>query len=288
MRRGLMLAVLALLCLAVLAGCAFGGSEGTAETKREELRVTVLKVGKADAILLWVGDEAVLLDTGEEDDGEEILEYIQQQGLKQLKAMIITHFDKDHVGGADKVLENCIVEQVYFPDYEGDGKQYRQFAEALDASSAERIPVTGRIEIKMGDASVGILASALEPEEILAGGEEEYDNDLSLAVRLVYGEDTMLFLGDAKEQRIEELLTSGEDLSCDILKMPHHGRYHNGLPELLEAAHPDDAVICCSDKNPAEEETLALLKEQGITAWKTQDGNIEISGRGEGWTIRQN
>ena len=121
-------------CL-LMAGC--GAQAGTEEKEEAApFHVTALKVGKADALLLWTEGEAVLLDAGEDDDGEEVLEYIEEQGIDSLKAMIITHFDKDHVGGADKILEGCPVETVYYPDYEGDGKQYRQFCEALEASGA--------------------------------------------------------------------------------------------------------------------------------------------------------
>ena len=96
----------------------------------------------------------------------------------------------------------------------------------------------------------------------------------------------MLFLGDAKEQRIEELLQEG-DLACDVLKLPHHGRYNDGLPDLLSAAEPEAVIICCSDKNPPEEETLALLAERGVDVWETRNGNIELCWKGGGWEIRQ-
>ena len=271
-------------CL-LMAGC--GAQAGTEEKEEAApFHVTALKVGKADALLLWTEGEAVLLDAGEDDDGEEVLEYIEEQGIDSLKAMIITHFDKDHVGGADKILEGCPVETVYYPDYEGDGKQYRQFCEALEASGAAGTAVRTQTELPVREASLVISPSALEPEEILAGGEKEYDNDLSLAVRLSCGEGRMLFLGDAKEQRIEELLQEG-DLACDVLKLPHHGRYNDGLPDLLSAAEPEAVIICCSDKNPPEEETLALLAERGVDVWETRNGNIELCWKGGGWEIRQ-
>lgn len=55
--------------------------------------------------------------------------------------MIITHFDKDHVGGADKVLESVSVAQVVMPQYAKESKQYTQFRDALSQSPQTRVEI---------------------------------------------------------------------------------------------------------------------------------------------------
>ena len=78
---------------------------GTQQKILPLLTAQIFKVGKADAIVLQLEEKVIILDAGEEEDGREIAEYLKKRNLNRVDAMIITHFDKDHVGGADTVLE---------------------------------------------------------------------------------------------------------------------------------------------------------------------------------------
>ena len=269
--------LLTMLCLG-LSGCG---------KQQEPLTTAFLKVGKADAIVISRGEEALLIDTGEEDDGEKILEYMEDQGIRRVQTMILTHFDKDHVGGADHILQGIPVEQVLEPDYEGSGKQYREYVDTKNQAESVTA-VTEETTFSFAGATVTVCPSALTPEEILQSGEKEYDNDLSLAVRLVDGDNTFWFLGDAKALRIRELLDT-EDMAggCQVLKLPHHGRYSTETRTLLETVQPDNVVICCSGKNPPEEETLQELERQDIPVWETADGNVYAVSDGKTVRMRQ-
>ena len=68
---------------------------------QDTLEVCFLKVGKADAIVLMCRDETMVIDCGEEDDGREVLACLKSRGVKEVDVLVITHFDKDHVGGAE-------------------------------------------------------------------------------------------------------------------------------------------------------------------------------------------
>lgn len=109
--------------------------------------------------------------------------------------------------------------------------------------------MTAEETFSFAGATVTVYPSALTLEDILDSGEKEYDNDLSLAVRLVDEDNTFWFLGDAKVLRIRELLDT-EVLTggCQVLKLPHHGRYSTETRPLLETVKPDNVVICCSGK----------------------------------------
>ena len=111
--------------------------------------------------------------------------------------------------------------------------------------------------------------------------EADDDNNRSLVTMVSCQGQRFLFTGDIKEERIRLLLQSDVALSCDWIKMPHHGSWNEALPELLEAASPRFAVICCSDKNPADPETLELLEEMGISCWLTSDGDVTFFCSGE-------
>lgn len=113
--------------------------KGAAET--EPLKVTLLKVGKADAIAIQTEKNTMVINTGEEEDGEELVFYLKNQGITQVDILLITHFDQDHVGGAETLIESMDVERVLVPDYEGTSTEYQDFMIALEEKgmTAERL-----------------------------------------------------------------------------------------------------------------------------------------------------
>lgn len=95
-----------------------------------------------------------------------------------------------------------------------------------------------------------------------------------------------LLTGDIEKERIRQMLSGNVDWNHDWIKMPHHGRYQKALEDLLNAVSPEAAVICCSNKNPAEEKTLSLLEEKGIPVWDTRDRNVVTICDGEHITVK--
>lgn len=253
------------------------------DLKGETFTITAFSVGKADALLLQEQDTAILLDTGEEDDGVYLLEELKKRGITHLDVLLITHFDKDHVGSAALVMENLSVDTVLIPDYEGDRPEYLAFMESLEGHSDVQT-VTEPMEYTTG-ALDWMIYPAEEPEEIL-NTEDEYDNDMSLVAKVTYGTCRFLLTGDIEKTRIAQMLAADVDWQCDWIKMPHHGRYQKALNRLLDAAQPSSAVICCSEKNPAEQKTLDMLKERGISVWDTSQQSVVTVSDGEKIAVR--
>ena len=98
----------------------------------DPLKVTILKVGKADAIVVQTEEKTMVIDAGEEEDGEELELFLKQQYVSCIDTLIITHFDQDHVGGADTLVENLEIGQVLLPDYEGSNTEYMDFMTELE------------------------------------------------------------------------------------------------------------------------------------------------------------
>ena len=103
LRLFLVLAVLA----GLLTGCmekrtpsttGAGETDTTVQPAASTLNLWCFQAGKADAFLLWNESGTVLIDTGESGFGKEILKKLQELGIQRLDYLIITHFDKDHVG----------------------------------------------------------------------------------------------------------------------------------------------------------------------------------------------
>ena len=244
----------------------------------EKLKVTVLKVGKADAMVLTCGDAVMVIDCGEKEDGEEVLDYLAQKGAGKVDILLITHFDKDHVGGADTVVEGIPVDRILMPDYEGTGKQYKEFVDALDDLGMEPERVAEVLNLQLGDAKVKVEPPASYE---IPDTDDEYDNNFSLITTVDFGKNRLVFTGDIEEERISQWLESGKVKKCDVLKSPHHGLYNEPLEELVGVMQPSYAVICDSEKSPAGERTVSMLEENGAQCLQTKDGEITIVCDGE-------
>ena len=100
-----------LLVVLLLTGCTPGeqvapSTEPVSDSLAEPgLTVHFLDVQHADCILLACGGEYALVDGGYPDSGDRIVEYLQEQGVKELELMVGTHPHGDHIGGLPQVLD---------------------------------------------------------------------------------------------------------------------------------------------------------------------------------------
>ena len=257
--------------LLLLAGC--GQTEGGRRFSRRhselpELKVTFFDVGKGDAILLETEEEAVLIDTGYDDTADVILDYLEENGIGALDCLVITHFDKDHVGGADRILEAVEVERVLEPDYESDSGQTREYKEALEALGLEPEKVTDTLALDFPGTECTVYPPRQEDYE-------EEDNDFSLVISLRFGNEGFLFAGDCEKERLSELLAEKDlELRHQVLKVPHHGREEKNSDKFLLAVSPEAAVITCSEEKEPDKEILELLSQLGADVYLTSEGTV--------------
>ena len=276
MRRNKLLCLLALLAAAagLLAGCTASAdpTASSAETvPAQGLRIYCFQAGKADAFLLWNEAGAVLIDTGESGFGKTVLAKLSELGIDRLAYLIVTHFDKDHVGGAKKILRSVPVEKVLQSNCPKEGADaYENYRTALEEESIEPVTVRQTLRFSLGDALFTVDPPAQERYE------EDPSNNSSLIVTIACGQTLLLFLGDAKELRLREYLAT-EPGRFDFVKMPYHGRALESLPALLEQICPRFAVISSSDDEPEDALTLELLRKAGTRILLTREGPAELS-----------
>lgn len=257
--------ICALLCVCLLllpwlSGC------GARDTK---LTVLVLQAGKADAILFFTKNGAVLLDTGARGFGDTILAELEARGVERLDCLILSHFDKDHIGGAAKLLRSLPVERVLQSDRPRDSEEYARYLEALESRGVEAETLQSDLSFSLD----GVEFSLNAPEREHYDKDESNNSSLILTVRC--GENRLLFPGDAGNERIREWLARGER-DFALLKLPHHGIWQKTLPALLAQTAPQYAVVTCSDKEPESEKTAALLEASGAALFFTRCGAICI------------
>ena len=243
----------------------------------KELKVTFLDVGKADAIVLQSESSTVVIDCGEKGNGKKISSILEESGTTVIDYLIITHFDKDHVGGAPKVLKTFDVKNVLTPDYTGNVSEYDKFAETLDGRGITPMKLKEDISFTLDDVDYTVYA----PKKDFYGDGDSAENNFSLVTKAVHHNNTLLFTGDAMEERLDEIMDIGK---CTLLKVPYHGRKLDNLDDFLKAVEPKCAVVC-TDSNEFSGKMQDLLKKQKINTYATCF-NGEITAVSDGSQIK--
>lgn len=234
---------------------------------------TILKAGQADAIILKTKNHSVIIDCGEKDDGDEIVEYLYENNISNVDYIFITHFDKDHIGGFPEVIENVGADNIMVPNYEGNNSEYEKYLKVIDENNLTVTSLTEDISFIIDD----VLFEVSTPKK---QSYAEGDNDFSLVISVTHGENSFLFAGDAEKDRLSEILSEFGN-EYDFLKVPHHGKHNKNTKRFINTVKPTYSVICDSEKNPADDETIALLKAVGSTIYSTKDGNVKVSSDGK-------
>lgn len=251
----------------------------SAQAQAAELEMLFFNAGKADACLLRTPDSTVLIDTGKNKMGKEIVAYLEDNGISRIDVLFITHFDKDHVGGADKVLESVSVGQIIEPAYVSDSKQYIQYKEAIEAAQT---PVTSLAQNTTFELD-GVVYEIDVANQRYYGEDEE--NDFSLVISVRYGETGFLFAGDAENPRLSELLAEGVG-EYDLLKVPHHGRAEKLSAAFFDAVKPRYSIITSDEDDPEEMSVVNALKAYG-QVYLTRLGAVTCVTDGKTITVSQ-
>lgn len=266
-------------CACLLAGCRAGTNTTTAipeQTPFGALQVWCFQAGKADAFLFWNEAGAVLLDTGESGFGKTILEKLAELGIQRLDYLIVTHFDKDHVGGAKKILSEIQVGTVLQSNSPKSGAEaYEKYLSTLASKGIEPVTVREKMEFRLGEATFTVDPPAAERYA------EDASNNSSLILTVAQGDTRILFCGDAEDLRLAEFLQD-EPGQFDLVKLPHHGQYQATLEALLAQTLPAYAVITSSEEEREDEQTMALLAKYGVKALLTREHPIWITCTSDG------
>lgn len=246
------------------------------------LRVSYIDVGKGDCMLVQGGDVSVLIDAGYEKTATDVLSCLRAQGVGHLDALVITHYDRDHVGGIRRIGESVDVGIVYLPGYEGSDNNYRLCMSHVKAIGVPSKQVTKTLKLSLGNARLTVYPSTVAYVPGTDDGEEGNDNDVSLVVTLTNGSDSYLFAGDLEEDGIDAYLAARHG-RFDVLKVPHHGDRSSNTGDFLDSVQPKIAVITDAKKDPANKKVLKLLRSAEVETYRTStDGTVVVESDGTG------
>ncbi len=245
------------------------------------LKMTILDTGKSDCIVIEAGESVVVNDTADADDAAAICAFLDERGKTRIEYVILSHFDKDHIGSAADLLSRYEVGCVLMPDYEEDSEPYLSLMRAI----AETDTAYERLQKDVSFSVEGVSFYVDAPRE----NDYENDNNYSLITCVINGENRFLLMGDAKKIRTEEFLSSAMARErYDLIKMPHHGNYTKNLETLFETAKPRYAVLTPDQERlRVEEETVELLDEYGCEAYYTDEGAVTVVSDGSQVQVSQ-
>lgn len=241
---------------------------------RAEVRALFVNVGKADAALFWLGDARYLVDTGHKDSYEQLQRVLDAYGVTHLDGIIVTHTDKDHVGGLKKLLKNGLaVDQLYAGALHSE--EDPQEHPVLEASEKYGVPLKwlsagDRIEVSQDCAFEVLGPLSLDMDK---------ENNNSLVLRLTTPDGAMLLTGDMEKPEEAELIQAGLLSQAEVLKVPHHGEDDATSKHLPLLVSPQWAVISTNtleEPDTPAPEVLAYLAAAGASVAVTQDAEVGI------------
>ena len=248
--------------VAVLTGGLYAADElGPQRELTADTAVHFIDVGQGDSALLLSGGQAVLIDTGTAESGAAVVRYLEELGVTELYGAVATHPHADHIGGMAQVIEAFPIEHFYLGPETQNTATYSGMLDALEEAGVQPvIPADGDELVFDSGASLTFLGPADDvPKSNL--------NDRSLITLFRAGDQDVLFMGDAESAAEESLLAHHPALTCDVLKVGHHGAATSSSEEFLQAVRPSTAVISCgvdNDYGHPSDQTLQNLSLAGV------------------------
>lgn len=244
------------------------------------LKVDFLSVGQGDSAFIETpGMDKILIDGGPDSSVLGKLAENMPFWEKEIDLVILTHPDSDHVNGLIDVLQKYKVDYVLWTGVARADATYKEWTKALgqqQKNGAKIIIAQSGQEIKIGK----VLIETLNPFESLAGQSVKNDNDTGVVSDLFYGKNSFLFTADITSKLEQTMVDDKINLSCDVLKVAHHGSKYSTSDIFLQAAKPKIAVISCGKNNQYHfptPEVLQRLNNFGIKVERTDtDGDIKM------------
>lgn len=272
--------LIALLACVLCVFCVSCNGDTDEEDEPVTVYIDVLKIGKADCIIINTGSRILMIDAGEKENLTQINSYMLEKEYNKIDVLILTHYDKDHIGGAAQIISDYNVDTVIETCISSTTEEYAEYHNVMNDLGITPMKLTENYSF----VSDGCQFDISIPKKRKYSTKQ--DNNSSLIISMKYREKSFLFCGDAMELRLEEFISDAPG-HYDFIKLPYHGNYLENYREFLDAVSPVYGVITCSKKNPASADTLALLDEYGVEVYQTRYGTVSVSTDGSTVSIQQ-
>ena len=258
--------------------------------KDADLEIHYVDVGQGDcSLIMWEG-ASMLIDSGESQYAETVLDYLDEHGVEKLDYVIATHPHSDHMGSMSEIVSAVDVGKVIVPKVTDELTPTTVFYEKfLDVLSSKAIKLTAAkpdTSYTFSGTTAASVSKIPPSFEILAPVTDYNDlNNYSVVVKLTYGDTSYLFTGDIEKKAENDILEYGADVDADVLKSPHHGSSTSSGEVFIDAVSPEICIIQCGDGNDyghPHAEVMELLDDYGVTSYRTdQCGTVTVYSDGK-------
>lgn len=242
------------------------------------LTALTLDVGQGESVILTSGGETALVDCGSsnsyKDPGGLAADTLHSMGVRELSAVVVTHYHADHTNGLYEVLRRIPVQTIYLPDIEDEYGVRERLVSLAEEKGAQVTYVTKETADTLGDTILTIYPP------VQSGGDL---NELGLTALASAGDFDLLITGDMSGSTEKKLVETYALPDIEVLVVSHHGSRYSSNIRFLKAVTPEAAVISVGDNNYGHpsEETLQRLLAVGADIWRTdQQGTIRITVNG--------
>jgi competence protein ComEC len=237
-----------------------------------EIKVHFIDVGQADAILIQQGNHVMMVDSGNNEDGKVVKNYLENQGIKYLDFLVGTHPHEDHIGGLDYIINSFKVGKIYMPKLTSNTNTFSDVVTATQNKGLKfTTPVLGE-SFKLGDATCTIVAPNSSTYENL--------NNYSIVIKVSFGGTSFLLTGDAEDVAENEIIIKDYDIASTVLKIGHHGSDSSTTTRFLNKVNPKYAIISVGKDNSyghPKQSILDRLKAKGIVVYRTDENGSIIA-----------
>lgn len=264
--------VLAVFLVFFLGGCSLETNSTDATNPSNAMKVHYIDTGESDSILIESEGHYMLIDAGDVDDKDTIVNYLKEHKVEKLDYLILTHPHADHIGAASEVVNTFSIGKIIMSPKTNNTKVFETL---LDTIAKKNLKITKPVvgdSYTIGNAKFTIFA----PNSMDYGSNL---NNYSIGLRLVNGDNSFLFIGDSETEAIADILASRQTLDSDVLLCGHHGSKTSTTADLLKAVTPNYAVISVGDNSYGHpsDSTLSLLKKNNIKTYRTDENGTIIA-----------
>lgn len=241
--------------------------ETTISYAENNIAVHFIDVGQGDCELIKTKNYNVLIDSGEKEYYEIVANYLRSLSITKLDYVIVTHPHSDHAGAMSYILDDFEIGEVIMPRVKDDiiptTKTYLRMTEVIDRKAIPLTYAKPGQTIKIDDAEIDIFSPVNDYDDL---------NNYSICFKLTHFDNTFLFTGDIEKEAENDILDSGADIDCDVLKVAHHGSSTSSIKKFLNAVTAQYAVIEVGEGNSYNHpnaDTVERLKKTGSTVLQT-------------------
>ncbi|MCD8543138.1 MAG: DNA internalization-related competence protein ComEC/Rec2 [Gammaproteobacteria bacterium] len=235
-------------------------------------RLVFMNVGQGLSILIKTKHHLLVYDTGPKfftggDVAQSIIiPYLYYHGWKNIDGLLVSHGDADHSGGAKTLREQFTIPLVW-------------------TSDLKRVPKAMRCERGQEWHWDGVDFKILYPDSAV----KFHGNNRSCVLKMSIGETSALLVGDIEVEAENYLIDHlSDELSTDVLSVPHHGSKTSSSENFLNATHPRYAVFSYGFLNRFHFPHSVVVQRYAnhhIQTRTTENGPVSIDMTATGLTI---